>query len=62
MRQYLCTFLIFTFLQTCILGIYRCDYMLDWNGDGSMGLRQIEINTVACGMLSFGQRLKSFYE
>jgi glutathione synthetase len=49
--------------QTCSLGIHRCDYMLDWRGDdGGMGLRQIEINTVACSIQGFAPGLKSFHE
>ena len=48
--------------QTCIIGIYRNDYMLDWNEDRGMSLKQIEFNTISCGLVSFGNKLKSFHE
>ena len=49
-------------LQTCVLGIQRCDYMLDWQEDSGLALRQIEMNTVSASMAALSFRLKSFHE
>lgn len=49
-------------LQTCVLGIHRCDYMLDWRETDGLALRQIEMNTISCGMMGLNAGLKSFHE
>ena len=50
-------------LQTCVIGIHRCDYMLDWNEtDDNLALKQIEMNTISCSNMGLSSKLKSFYE
>lgn len=49
--------------QTCVIGIHRCDYMLDWNEtDDNLALKQIEMNTISCSNMGLSSKLKSFYE
>ncbi|XP_068453820.1 glutathione synthetase-like [Clinocottus analis] len=43
--------------QSIVLGLNRSDYMLDQGEDGSLALKQIEINTIAAGLSGRASRM-----
>lgn len=43
--------------QSTVVGLNRCDYMLDKREDGTSSLKQIEINTIAAGGFGASDRL-----
>ena len=54
----------FITFQTCVLGLTRSDYMVDYaSSDRELRLRQIEINTIASGMCGLGQdRIRNLHQ
>ncbi|XP_049920964.1 glutathione synthetase-like [Epinephelus moara] len=43
--------------QSIVVGLNRCDYMVDQREDGTPSLKQIEINTIAAGAFGMGDCL-----
>lgn len=47
--------------QTTTLGIQRSDYMIDIKGN-TIGLKQVELNTIAAGNPGLNNRIKGFHQ